>query len=86
MTMRHDEPYVVERDRTMTTTETSSPVLLIIGILLAIGLAIGAWFAFNNDGGSGDVNNIDNPTIVEPGTGGDTTGDTTGGNTDTTTP
>jgi hypothetical protein len=70
MTMRHthDEPYVVERDRTVMTTDTNSPALLIIGILLAIGLAIGAWFAFVDNGGStapGDTTNP--PEQVVPG-------------------
>lgn len=74
MTMRHDDPYVVERDRTTVTNDTSSPALLIVGILLAIGLAIGAWFAFTNGDNGGDVTNIDNSEQVVPG---GETGDTT---------
>jgi len=87
MTM-HNEPYVVERDRTVTTTDSSSPALLIIGILLAIGLGIGAWFAFNNDGNDGTVVPNDGSGQVIPGGESDTTGDsgTTGDTGDTTTP
>lgn len=82
----HTDPYV--RERSVEVRDSNSGPMMLIGIILAVAIAIGAWFAFNDNGSDAPVVENNNTEQVVPGdTSGDTTGDTSGdtGTTDGTT-